>query len=83
MPQLDENLKALDVQLSSEHLATLDKASRPTLNWPAEALANIGTFGYCGTKINGETFPVNPRATQKRWRALLDRWFITPTKKGV
>jgi aryl-alcohol dehydrogenase-like predicted oxidoreductase len=62
--QLDENLRGLDVQLSSEHLAALDKASRPTLNWPAEALANIGTFGYGGTKINGEAFPVNPRAPQ-------------------
>ena len=64
VPQLDENLKALDVQLSSEHLAALDKVSRPTLNWPADALANIGMFGYGGTRINSETFPVNPRAPQ-------------------
>jgi aryl-alcohol dehydrogenase-like predicted oxidoreductase len=62
--QLDENLKALDVQLQSEHLTALDKASRPTLNWPADALANVGVFGYGGTTINGETFPVNPRAPQ-------------------
>jgi aryl-alcohol dehydrogenase-like predicted oxidoreductase len=62
--QLDENLKALDVQLQSEHLAVLDKASRPTLNWPFDALANVGVFGYGGTTINGETFPVNPRAPQ-------------------
>jgi aryl-alcohol dehydrogenase-like predicted oxidoreductase len=62
MGQLEDNLAALELRLSSEHVAALDAVSKPTLNFPAAFLANVTSFGFGGTTINGETFPVNPMA---------------------
>jgi aryl-alcohol dehydrogenase-like predicted oxidoreductase len=60
--QLEENLGALDVQLSPEQVAALDEASRPKLNFPAGFLAVVGPHPYGGTTINGQTFSVSPFA---------------------
>jgi aryl-alcohol dehydrogenase-like predicted oxidoreductase len=60
--QLEENLGALEVQLHPEHVAALEEASRPKLNFPAGFLAVVGPHPYGGTTINGETFPVSPFA---------------------
>jgi aryl-alcohol dehydrogenase-like predicted oxidoreductase len=58
--QLDDNLGALDVTLTAEQTAALEEVSRPAkLNFPFDFLRNVGTFGYNGATINGETFPVN------------------------
>jgi aryl-alcohol dehydrogenase-like predicted oxidoreductase len=62
LAQLEDNLGGLDLELSDEHMDILDTASRPSLNFPAEFVDSVGPFGYGGTTINGETFPVNPLA---------------------
>ena len=54
MQQLDDNVGALDVKLTPEHVAALDKATTPTLPFPAEPLAAIPSFAYGGTTINGQ-----------------------------
>lgn len=60
--QLDDNIGALDVQLSAAQAAALEEVSRPKLNFPFEFLKNVGTFGYNGSTIDGQTFEVNPLA---------------------
>jgi aryl-alcohol dehydrogenase-like predicted oxidoreductase len=70
MEQLDDNLGGLEVKLSDSQLAELNTASKPRLGFPNEFLANIGAFGYNGSQINGEAFPVNPaspRSEEERY----------------
>ncbi|MCI0629775.1 MAG: aldo/keto reductase [Phycisphaerales bacterium] len=62
--QLDDNIAAIDVNLKPEHLAGLDQASRPKLNFPHDFLQFAGTFEYGGATINGESFPVWPMSPQ-------------------
>jgi aryl-alcohol dehydrogenase-like predicted oxidoreductase len=54
MQQLDDNLGALEVKLTPEHVAALDKASAPSLPFPAEMLGAVPAFAYGGTTINGQ-----------------------------
>jgi aryl-alcohol dehydrogenase-like predicted oxidoreductase len=60
MEQLEDNLAALDVKLLPEQIEKLDALSKPTLNFPAEFLANGATFYHGGTTINGRSAPVWP-----------------------
>ncbi|HEY9784001.1 MAG TPA: aldo/keto reductase [Candidatus Obscuribacterales bacterium] len=62
--QLEDNLGGLDVKLHADHIAALDAVSKPQLNFPADFIANAGTFRSGGTTINGETSPVNPLAPE-------------------
>jgi aryl-alcohol dehydrogenase-like predicted oxidoreductase len=62
LAQLDDNVAALEVKLQAEHVAALDAISKPKLNFPADFIANGGSFGFGGTTINGRTFPANPLA---------------------
>ena len=51
---LDANLKALDLQLTPEHIASLNAVSKPTLNFPADFNANLSpNFAHAGTTVNG------------------------------
>jgi aryl-alcohol dehydrogenase-like predicted oxidoreductase len=52
--QLDDNLKALEIRLSAEQLAALDKLTTPTLNFPAEMMKLFPMILAGGTTINGE-----------------------------
>jgi aryl-alcohol dehydrogenase-like predicted oxidoreductase len=54
MQQLDDNVGALDVKLTPEHVAALDKASAPTLPFPVDMLSMVPAFAYGGTTINGQ-----------------------------
>src|SRR6202163_1692491 len=54
LAQLDDNLKALDLMLSAEQSAALDKLTTPALNFPAEVLTMAGMLYAGGTTINGE-----------------------------
>ncbi|NYF80616.1 aryl-alcohol dehydrogenase-like predicted oxidoreductase [Granulicella arctica] len=54
MEHLDANLKALEITLTPEQIATLDVASKPVLNFPAEFNANLSpNFAHAGTTVNG------------------------------
>ncbi len=70
MDQLEDNLGALEVKLSSEQVAALDKASAPTLPFPADMLSMVPTFAYGGTTINGQssqTWSLAPQGDRDRF----------------
>ena len=52
--RLDDNLGALDVKLTPENVASLDKSTTPTLPFPTDMLAAVPTFAHGGTTINGQ-----------------------------
>ena len=70
LPQLDDNLAALDVTLTAEHVSRLDALSTPRLNFPADFLANGAAFYHGGTTINGRSappWPLSPRGDDDRY----------------
>jgi aryl-alcohol dehydrogenase-like predicted oxidoreductase len=63
--QLQSNLASLEVTLASEHLASLDKSSAPSLDFPAANNNGLGPIlGFGGTTVDGRQFPT--------WPALLE-----------
>jgi aryl-alcohol dehydrogenase-like predicted oxidoreductase len=60
LKQLDDNLKALEVRLSTVQREKLEKASRPALNFPHDFVRTSGSFRSAGTTINGETNGLTP-----------------------
>jgi hypothetical protein len=64
MEQLDDNVGALEVKLSAEHVAALDAASKPALAFPADMLSAVPSFVYGGTTINGTPSKVWPQSPQ-------------------
>ena len=58
--QLEDNLGALEMQLSPEHLKALEEVSRPKLNFPFDFVQNSSGFGHSGAVVNGVEAPVNP-----------------------
>ncbi len=68
--QLDQNLAALDVTLSAEQIAALNKVSEPTLNFPAPFFRMIPMFAQGGTTVNGTksvVWPLVPQPGEKRY----------------
>lgn len=66
LKQLEDNIKALDIKLSEEHMKALDEVSAPKLNFPAQFIKQAGSFGYSGTNINDEYFDINPMAPDEK-----------------
>jgi len=64
MEQLDDNIGALDVKLTSDHVAALDKASTPSLPFPTDMLGMVPAFAFGGTTINGQPSKAWPQAPQ-------------------
>jgi aryl-alcohol dehydrogenase-like predicted oxidoreductase len=62
LDQLDQNLAALDVRLTADDIAALDKVSEPTLNFPAPFFRMISMFAQGGTTVNGTPSAVWPLA---------------------
>ena len=60
LDQLDQNLAALNVTLTAEHIASLKAVSEPVLNFPAGMLKFVGMFTHGGLTVNGQTAPVWP-----------------------
>jgi diketogulonate reductase-like aldo/keto reductase len=52
MQQLDSNLAALDLPLSTDHVDRLDKLSEPKLNFPAPYLKIAPNFSNAGATVN-------------------------------
>ncbi len=68
--QLDQNLAALDIVLSSEQVARLDTLSKPTLSFPMQFLNVATMFSHGGTTVNGEpssVWPLAPKADHERY----------------
>jgi aryl-alcohol dehydrogenase-like predicted oxidoreductase len=64
LQQLDDNLAALDVQLSAEHLQKLSELTTPQLNFPAPFLKGSSAFRNGGVMLNGEQAADNPLAVK-------------------
>lgn len=70
LEQLDANLKALDLTLTPEQIASLNEVSKPALNFPADFLTHSPSFSHAGAMVNGVpsqlTFLV-PKDASSRW----------------
>jgi len=66
---LDDNLAALDVKLSPEQAAKLEALTKPTLNFPAGFLPNVGALQNGGTSVNGEQQEPSPWGVTKKGEA--------------
>ena len=64
MEQLDDNLGALDVKLTPEHVAQLDAATKPALAFPADMLGMVPGFANGGATVNGVASAPFPNAPQ-------------------
>jgi aryl-alcohol dehydrogenase-like predicted oxidoreductase len=62
MPQLEDNLAALDLKLKPEQIKLLPELTEPQLNFPYNFVKNAAAFSSSGTLINGVQAPVNPMA---------------------
>jgi aryl-alcohol dehydrogenase-like predicted oxidoreductase len=63
--QLDDNLSAADLSLTSAQMQKLDELSKPSLNFPADFMGILPGFGYAGTTINGRSAAISPFVPQK------------------
>ena len=62
---LEDNLAAVDVTLTTEHLRTLDAVSTPTLNYPADVNgATRSMLQFAGSTVDGEPSTVYPPLLQ-------------------
>ena len=62
--QLDDNLGALDVKLTSEQVRKLDELTKPALPFPADMLSAVPSFAFGGTTVNGTPSQLWPQAPQ-------------------
>jgi len=62
MKQLEQNLAALDLPLSTDHMERLDKLSEPTLNFPAQVMKIAPNFSNAGATVNGIESTLLPQA---------------------
>jgi aryl-alcohol dehydrogenase-like predicted oxidoreductase len=60
LEQLEDNLAALELQLSAEQLAKLDTLSTPQLNFPFDFIKRAAGFSSSGAQVNGIAAPINP-----------------------
>ena len=60
--QLESNLAALDLPLSTDHIKRLDKLSEPKLNFPAQYLKIAPNFSNAGATVNGIESTLLPQA---------------------
>jgi aryl-alcohol dehydrogenase-like predicted oxidoreductase len=70
LDQLEQNLAALDIRLSADQMARLDKLSKPTLSFPMQFLNVATMFSQGGTTLNGEkssVWPMAPRDESERY----------------
>jgi aryl-alcohol dehydrogenase-like predicted oxidoreductase len=70
LDQLEQNLEALDVALTADEIAALDKLSQPSLNFPAAFLKSATMFMHAGATVNGEksiVWPLLPKNEDERY----------------
>ncbi|MBB6551872.1 aldo/keto reductase [Nonomuraea rubra] len=66
---LQDNLTALEVTLTPEHLRMLDEVSAPDLNYPAPLNGEVrGMLQFAGATVDGEPSTVYPPLTQSTVR---------------
>ena len=57
LSQLDDNVRAVDVNLSAEELTRLNKLTKPRLGFPQSMLELVAGMTHGGTTINGVSAP--------------------------
>jgi aryl-alcohol dehydrogenase-like predicted oxidoreductase len=70
MEQLEDNLAALDVELTAEDVETLDGLSAPDPIFPHSFLQSIAAGIQNGATVNGipsEIWPLSPETDEQRW----------------
>jgi diketogulonate reductase-like aldo/keto reductase len=70
MDQLDQNLAALDLELTAGQIARLDQLSKPALGFPMQFLNVASMFSQGGTTVNGEkstVWPLAPKSDAERY----------------
>jgi len=70
LDQLEDNLAAIDLQLTAHEAGTLDELSQPEPIFPHSFLANIAPAIQGGTTVNGvpsEPFRLAPQHDDERW----------------
>jgi len=68
--QLEQNLAALDITLTADQIARLDKLSKPVLPFPMQFMNVAGMFSQGGTTVNGEksiVWPAAPKSDAERY----------------
>jgi aryl-alcohol dehydrogenase-like predicted oxidoreductase len=63
--QLEDNVKALEVKLTSDDLARLDALTRPTFGFPQSMQPFFPAIHNGGTRVNGVQAPPSPFILQK------------------
>jgi hypothetical protein len=58
--QLDQNLAALDLSLTPDHTAALNRVSEPTLIFPTAFQRMAGSIMHAGATVNGEASQALP-----------------------
>lgn len=66
LKQLEDNLVSLNIQLSSEDIAALDKLTKPRFAYPLNAIPKGQSTGYAGLTINGEASAASPFGMPER-----------------
>ena len=66
LPQLDDNLQALEVKLNPGHTTALDALTKPTLDFPAGFLDMARMIHAGGTTINGLSSQLIPFGVTKK-----------------
>ena len=70
MEQLEQNLAALDLQLSADQIARLNQLSKPTLGFPMQFMSVASMYSHGGTTVNGEKgtlWPLAPKSDAERY----------------
>ncbi|HKP61528.1 MAG TPA: aldo/keto reductase [Polyangiales bacterium] len=64
MSQLEDNLKALDVELTAAEVSRLDDATKPTFGFPQNMAPMFPAIHNGGTRVNGVQAPPSPFVMQ-------------------
>jgi aryl-alcohol dehydrogenase-like predicted oxidoreductase len=65
LAQLEDNVKALDVKLSSDELGHLDTLTKPTFGFPQSMQPIFPAIHNGGTRVNGIAAPPSPFGVEK------------------
>jgi aryl-alcohol dehydrogenase-like predicted oxidoreductase len=65
LAQLEDNVKALEVKLSTEELGRLDALTKPTFGFPQSMQPWFPAIHNGGTSVNGISAPLSPFGVQK------------------
>ena len=65
LAQLEDNVKALEVKLSTQELARLEALTKPTFGFPQSMQPWFPSIHNGGTSVNGVSAPLSPFGVQK------------------